>query len=307
MNNSMKSADWGLLVVASVFLGSTFLFLNIAVTEISPLTAAALRTLIAAPFCWVLMRAFGVRLPDTTKGWISLFWLGLLTAAIPFGTIAWGQQYIESGVAGIFYGAIPVMTVLLAPMFLSEEKFTGRRLSGAAVGLIGVVLVIGPTVLNEVGNQLLAVLISFLAPVSHTLGAIYARRLPNIAPPAMVTGQMIFGATILVPLAFIAERPLSLTPSAGAIGAMLITGIACTAIAMSLYFMVVRRVGATRGSLMALFMPIVAVLLGASVLGERLSITVFLGLALILIGAIAVSGNINNKVTFNIKSNTKNQ
>ena len=306
MKSSMNSADWSLLIVASIFLGSTFLFLNIAVTEISPLTAAALRTLIAAPFCWILMRAFGARMPSTFKGWIPLFWLGLLTAAIPFGTIAWGQQYIESGVAGIFYGAIPVMTVVLAPVFLAEETFTRRRLTGAAVGLIGVVLVIGPTVLNEVGNQLLAVLISFLAPVSHTLGAIYARRLPNIAPPAMATGQMIFGAAILVPLAFIVETPLSLTPGAEAIGAMLITGTACTAVAMSLYFIVVRRVGATRGSLMALFMPIVAVLLGALVLNERLSITVFFGLALILIGALAVSGNTTKKEPLNTHSCTKN-
>ena len=306
MKSSMNSADWSLLIVASIFLGSTFLFLNIAVTEISPLTAAALRTLIAAPFCWILMRTFGARLPSTFKGWIPLFCLGLLTAAIPFGTIAWGQQYIESGVAGIFYGAIPVMTVVLAPVFLAEETFTRRRLTGAAVGLIGVVLVIGPTVLNEVGNQLLAVLISFLAPVSHTLGAIYARRLPNIAPPAMATGQMIFGAAILVPLAFIVETPLSLTPGTEAIGAMLITGTACTAVAMSLYFIVVRRVGATRGSLMALFMPIVAVLLGALVLNERLSITVFFGLALILIGALAVSGNTTKKEPLNTHSCTKN-
>jgi uncharacterized membrane protein len=77
-------------LVAALFLGSTFLFLNIAVAEISPLTAAALRTLIAAPFCWGLMRAFGARMPRTGQEWIAVFWLGLLTAAIPFGAIAWG-------------------------------------------------------------------------------------------------------------------------------------------------------------------------------------------------------------------------
>ena len=151
----------------------------------------------------------------------------------------------------------------------------------------------------------MAVLISLLAPVSHTLGAIYARRLSNIAPPAMATGQMIFGAAILVPLAFIVETPLSLTPGAEAIGAMLITGTACTAVAMSLYFLVVRRVGATRGSLMALFMPIVAVLLGALVLNDRLSMTVFFGLAPILIGALAVSGNTANKELLDTHSCTK--
>ena len=291
MKSTMSATDWGLLLVASLFLGSTFLFLNIAVAEISPLTAAALRTLIAAPFCWALMRAFGMRMPRTRQGWVALFWLGLLTAAIPFGTIAWGQQHIESGLAGIFYGAMPIMTVVLAPLFLAEEFFTRRRLVGASVGLAGVILVIGPSVLNNAGDQLLAVIVSFFAPVSHTLGAIYARRQFQISPPAMATGQMIFGAAILTPLAFIVEEPLSLTPSMGAIGAMLVTGIACTAVAMSLYFIVVRRVGVTRSSLMPLFMPVVAVLLGAAVLGERLPIEAFIGLALILAGALAVSGD----------------
>jgi drug/metabolite transporter (DMT)-like permease len=185
---------------------------------------------------------------------------------------------------------MPILTDVLAPLFLAEETFTRRRLLGALVGLAGVILVIGPSVLANAGDQFWAVIISFLAPVSHTLGAIYARRQPHIAPPAMATGQMIFGAAILTPLAFLVEEPLSLTPSPGAIGAMLVTGIACTAVAMSLYFIVVRRVGATRSSLMPLFMPVVAVSLGAAVLGERLPVEALLGLALILAGALAVSG-----------------
>ena len=302
MKSTMTPADWSLLLVASLFLGSTFLFLNIAVAEISPLTAAALRTLIAAPFCWALMRAFGMHMPRTGQKWIALFWLGLLTAAIPFGAIAWGQQYIASGLAGIFYGAMPVLTVVLAPLFLAEETFTRRRLSGALVGLAGVMLVIGPSALASAGNQFWAVIISFRAPVSHTLGAIYARRQPHIGPPTMATGQMVFGAAILTPLAFLAEEPLSLTPSPGAIGAMLVTGIACTAVAMSLYFIVVRRVGATRSSLMPLFMPVVAVLLGAAVLGERLPVEAFLGLALILAGALAVSGGAQPKPPLAVSS-----
>ena len=290
MNQAMNLTDWCLLLAAALFLGSTFLFLNIAVTEISPLTAAALRTLIAAPLCWALMRLFRMHMPRTAQGWIALFWLGLLTAAIPFGTIAWGQQYIESGLAGILFGTMPILSVVLAPLFLSEEIFTRRRLVGALIGLVGVILVIGPSVLANAGDHVLAIIISFLGPLSHTLGAIYARRQPHIAPPAMATGQMVFGAAILTPLAFLLEAPLSLTPSIGAIGAILVTGIACTAVAMSLYFIVVRRVGVTRSSLMPLFMPVVAVLLGTIVLGERLPVEAYLGLALILAGALAVGG-----------------
>lgn len=290
MNRAMTPADWGLLLATALLLGSTFLFLKIAIAEVPPLTAAAARTLIAAPICWALMRAFGVRLPRTGKEWAALFWLGLLTAAIPFGAGAWGQQHIESGVTGIVFGTIPIISVVLAPVFLIEETFTRRRLTGALAGLAGVVLLIGPSILANAGDQVLGIAITFLAPLSHTLGAIYARRQSHLAPPAMAVGQMLFGAVTLIPLAFLAEAPLGLTPSWGAIGAMLVTGVACTAAPMSLYFIVVRRIGATRSSLVPLFMPVVAVLLGAAVLGERLPVEAFFGLALILAGALAVVG-----------------
>ena len=290
MNRPMNAADWGLLLTTAVLLGSTFLFLNIAVAEVPPLTVAALRTLIAAPICWAMMRAFGARLPRTRQEWIALFWLGLLTGAIPFGALSWGQQHIESGMAGILFGTMPVLAVVLAPLFLAEEIFTRRRLVGAAVGLAGVVLVMGPSVLANAGDQALAFFTPSLPPSSHPLGVTYARRQPGLAPPTMATGQMIFGAMILTPPALALEAPLGLAPGMGAVGAILVTGVACTAIPMSLYFVVVRRIGATRSSLVPLFFPPVAVFLGAAVLGERLPVEAFAGLALIMAGALAVGG-----------------
>ena len=183
---------------------------------------------------------------------------------------------------------MPILAVVLVPLFLAEETFTRRRLAGGVVGLAGIILLIGPSVLANANAQILGIAITFLAPLRHTLGAIYARRQTNLTPPAMATGQMIFGGLILVPLAFAAEVPLSLNPSLVAIGAMLVTGVFCTAIAMSLYFVVVRRIAATRSSLVPLFFPVVAVALGAVGLGERLPLEAFIGLALILVGALAV-------------------
>ena len=303
MNRAMTLADWSLLFAAALLLGSTFLFLNITIKEISPFTTAAFRTLIAAPICWGLMRAFGAHLPLTRQGWVALFWLGLLTAAIPFGTISWGQQHIESGMAGILFGTIPILMVVLAPIFLAEETFTHRRLAGGVVGLAGVILLIGPSVLANASAQTLGIAITFLGPLSHTLGAIYARRQTNLTPPTMATGQMIFGGLILVPLAFATEAPLNLNPSMGAIGTILVTGVFCTAIAMSLYFVVIHRIGATRSSLVPMFMPVVAVVLGAVVLGERLPLSAFSGLALILAGALAVSSRAPAKPLVSVTPN----
>ena len=288
MNRSLSVADWGLLLSASVLVGSTFLFANIAVQEISPIVVAALRAMISAVICWNVMRAYGARLPRTRQGWIALFWLGLLTGAIPFGTMAWGQQHIDSGMGGILFGTMPILAVVLTPLLLAEEVFTRRALVGGMVGFAGIKLLMAPSVLANASDQILGMVITFLGPLSHTLGAIYTRRQTNLNPRAMVTGSKILGSVVLVPLAFAVEAPLSLNPSMGAIGAMLAIGI-LTGTGFSVYFVVIRRVGAMRSSLVPLFFPAVAVALGAVVLGERLPIVAFAGLALILAGAFAVS------------------
>ena len=288
MNRSITLVDWGLLLAASVLVGSTFLFINVAVEEISPLAIAALRALMSALICWIVMRAYGARLPRTRQGWTALFWLGLLTCAIPFVTVAWGQQHIESGMGGILFGTMPILAVVLAPLLLAEETFTRRALIGGVVGLAGVILLMGPAVLSNASDQILGISITFLGPVSHTLGAIYARRQTDLNPRAMVTGSMIFGSVVLVPVAFAVEAPLTLEPGMAAIAAIIATGI-LTGAGFCLYFVVISRVGAMRSSLVPLFFPVVAVVLGAAVLGERLPVVAFVGLALILAGAIAVS------------------
>ena len=288
MNRGISLADWGLLLAASVLVGSTFLFINIAVEEISPLVIAALRALLSALICWIVMRASGVRLPRTHQGWTPLLLLGLLIGAIPFGTVAWGQQHIESGMGGILFGTMPILAVVLAPLFLAEEIFTRRALIGGVVGLAGIILLMGPSVVANAGDQILGIVITFLGPCSHTLGAIFARRLTGLDPRAMVTGSMIIGSVVLVPLSFAVEAPLTLSPGMGAIAAILATGV-FTGTGFCFYFLVIRRVGAMRSSLVPLFFPVVAVTLGAVVLGERLPLEAFIGLALIMAGAFAVS------------------
>jgi drug/metabolite transporter (DMT)-like permease len=146
MNRAMTLTDWCILLAASVLIGSSFLFVNITIQEISPFTAAALRALSALPACWVLMRVFGARWPRARDEWSAFLLLGLMTGAVPYGAVAWGQQHIESGMAGILFGTMPILSVLMAPFFLAEESFTRKRLMGGATGLVGIVVLTGPSV-----------------------------------------------------------------------------------------------------------------------------------------------------------------
>ena len=110
---------------------------------------------------------------------------------------------------------MPILAVVLAPLLLAEETFTRRALIGGVVGLAGVILLMGPSVLSCAGDQILGITITFLGPVSQTLGAIYARRQTDLNPRAMVTGSMIIGSVFLVLLTFAVEVPLNLEPGMG--------------------------------------------------------------------------------------------
>ena len=129
----MEAKHWAVLLATAGMFGSTFLFINVAVAEVPPTTLAAGRALLAAPIAWAFLRIAGLGLPPLGAEWGPLLILGVLTGVIPYTTIAWGQLYVESGLAGIIFGSIPVFSVILAPIFLREEKFTGSQIVGAGI------------------------------------------------------------------------------------------------------------------------------------------------------------------------------
>jgi len=268
-----------------LLLGSTFLFLNIAIQEIPALTSAVLRTLIAAPICYVLMRAFGARMPTTRQGWISLFWLGLLTGAIPFGTISWGQQHIASGMGGILFGTMPILSVVLAPVFLAEETFTKRRLVGALIGFAGVIAVIGRGVLGDVEAHLIADLAVLAAAVSIASANVLARKSGHLAPIVLAVGAQSTAVLVLVPMSAVIDQPWNLHVSWETVAALVFLGTVGSALPGLVFYKILARVGATRASLVAYLVPVVAVVLGAVFLAERLPWEALAGMALIVLGA----------------------
>ena len=185
-----------------------------------------------------------------------------------------------------------MFSVILTPLLARDETLTAGRLLGAAVGLAGVVLVIGPGALAGFGDHLFGATVTLGAALSYALGGIYARRRKDISPAVMATGQLVGAAIILLPLSLAIDAPWTLAPSDAALGSLAAVAVASAALPTFALFWLIRRVGATNGSLLAFFMPVVAVALGTALLGEMLPWQAFAGLALILSGAAFVSGRI---------------
>ena len=192
----------------------------------------------------------------------------------------------------MLFGTLPVFSVLLAPVVIADETLTPGRLCGAFVGLAGVVTVVGPDALAGLDTQLLGATVTLLAALSYALGGIYARRRADLAPAVTAAGQLIVAALILVPLSLIVDTSWTLTPHAAVLGALAATAVLCTATPIVLLFWLIRQVGASNGSLVAFFIPVVAVSLGTALMAEALPWPVFAGLGMILFGAAVISGRV---------------
>ena len=282
---------WALLALTAALFASTFFMNKIAVASLAPLTVAAGRVALAALVALAILRLTGGRLPTPGRGWWPLLVIGLLTTAVPFTGIAWGQRYIDSGLAGIIYGTIPIFTVLFAHFLTADERFTARRGVGVAVGLGGVVLIFGPAALAGVGDSLLGSGLTLMAATSHALGAVFVRRCRHLSPIALTSGQLVCGMLILAPLSLIFDAPWQLPTTTAAVTAVIGVAVIGTAVPLLITFWLIQRIGATNTSLLAFLMPVMAVGFGAMLLGEWLPWQAFAGLVLILIGAAAVGGS----------------
>ncbi len=290
----MDNRAWAGLLFLSVLWGGSFFFVGVAVTEVPPLTIAAIRVLLAAVILQIVLRLSGLVLPWRREVWQGFLVSGLLNNAIPFSLFFWAQSQIPSGLASILNAMTPIFTVLVAHVFTADEKLTPPRLLGVLIGFTGVTVMIGTDLLSGIGHNVLAQGACLLATLSYALGAVYSRRFSRlgVAPMQVAGGQFIASSAILVPLALLVEQSWQIaTPSWPAIAAIVALAVLSTALGFVIYFRVMTVAG-SNVNLVTLLVPVSAILLGALVLGEQLAPRHFAGMAIIALGLLAIDGRV---------------
>jgi drug/metabolite transporter (DMT)-like permease len=281
-------ADYGLLLLLAVIWGGSFFLIKIGVASVPPLTLTAARLVIAAVFLLVAARIAGQSLPIGLRTWALVGVTGIVGNALPFSLISWGEVYIDSGLAAILMAVMPLVTYLLAHVFTEDEKLNRWKAAGIALGLVGVVLLIGPSKLMLLGKDALGQLAVAAAAVCYGINAMLARRLAGQPPLALVAAFMLVSAAILVPASLLLERPWTLAPTSNAVWAIVLLGLFQTALGTVLMMLIVRRQGASFFSQINFLVPPVGVLWGLVVLGENPSVNALTALILIL-GGIALA------------------
>lgn len=292
-NRSMDLATWGLLLLLGFIWGGSFFFGRIAVQHVPPMTLVLFRVSLAA---LALHLAFG-RMPGfyntLFSRWRELMLLGLINNAIPFTLIFLGQTRIGSGLASILNATTPLWAVLVAQVFTTDEKITPAKLIGCALGLAGMVLLIGPAALGIADSPLWAKLAVVGAAISYGFAASFAKRFKGISPRVTATGQLTSSTLIMLPMAFIFDQPWTLpVPPANVIAAILALALVSTAFAYVVFFRILSVAGATSASLVTLLVPPAAILLGIVFLGETLSLTEAFGLGLIALGLLSLDNRL---------------
>lgn len=289
----MSTQAWAELLLLSLIWGGIFLSVRIALDEIGPLTAVANRVAWAALLLWVVVLVGRVQIPQSPKVWIGFVGMGLLNNVIPFSLQAWGQLYIESGLTSILNAGTAVFGVLVAAIFLADERLTRRKAIGVAFGFAGVITAIGFGALASFDLRSMGQLAVIASTIFYAFAGVWARKMLAGVPPVMAAcGMLTASSVIALPLAWTVEGPLTLALSPTTWAAIAFYAVVATAGAYLLFYRVLDMAGAANLMLCTLLIAPVAIVLGTVVLGEELPLRAYGGFALIGMGLIILDGRL---------------
>lgn len=269
--------------------GSTFMVTEVALAGgMPPFWLAASRIAFAAVLMtaiWAVMGfpLFSPKISGAARR--DMVIIGGLSSAVPFSLLAWGQQYVSSGFAGVSMAAVALIVLPLAHFTVTGEQMTPRKTIGFLIGFVGVVILIGAQAFVSTGAafETAGRIACVLAASCYAIGSIMLRRLPTAHPIGLATVLLIIGATMTVPVAWAVEGPPPM-PSPYILGVLAFLGLIPTAGANFLRVLVVRSAGPVFMSLVNYQVPVWSVVLGGLILGEALPKSLLLAMALILLG-----------------------
>ena len=280
---------WLLLLALAVLWGTSFFFTRVAVEQLRPELVATVRIAVAAAALNAVRARLGLSLPRDVRAWVSWLPLALSGSVLPFALIGWGQQGIPSGLAGVLMAVSPLVTVALAHFAVAGERLHERKLFGVALGLGGVVILLGPESLLGLGSadtlpRQLAVL---GGAALYSLNTVLTRRAPAVHPLVFASGVLGVASLIALPAGLAAAFRSGIHADAGAWLSVVWLGLVPTGLATLLHYRLVSLEGAGFTSLVSYAIPVIALLAGAVALGERVETSALAALGLILLGVAA--------------------
>lgn len=279
--------DWVVLGVLVIIWGSAFAGLKIAVGGIHPFWVSAIRLWVAAITLWILSAMRGEQLPAVTLDrqgvWFAYAMLGLVGFAAPFFMFSMAAKGLPSAVNAICNGASPVFTVVMAHLFLHDEKLTPRRLIGVVLGFSGLLVLVGPRLTSGAALEAGALGLAIGAAVFYAASNVMMRKTPQVTSTIGGLMMCLTGAIFATIGALVLNGPPPMPPP-GPLAVTVVLGIFSSGLGTVGWVWLIQRRGAVFTSMTVYLLPIWAMVLGIGLMGERPGWSAFAALALILSG-----------------------
>lgn len=282
----MKVLIW---LILCLIWGTTWIFIKLGLEDLPPIGFAGLRFILAVLILAVIIKIQKIPIPKTRAEWKLIALTGVLQFSINYSTVFWAEQHITSGLAAVLQAMITVFGLLLAWFFLPDERITKLKIFAVCLGVVGVAVIF-------VEQLRIESLMAFAGCAAIVVGAycaaqasilIKARGGP-IHPAALVFGQMICGLPLIVLYSLVKEgNPLDYHWTWRAIICVLYLTILGTIAAFWLYYILLSKIESTKAMMISLVTPLIAVIVGGIVLGERLPAQTFAG-GLLIMGSIGL-------------------
>jgi drug/metabolite transporter (DMT)-like permease len=280
--------------VAGLIWGASFLFIEFALTALTPIGVAFWRTTFGALAMLIAILIYRSKLPTSFDVWRKMTIAGLFMSSVPFTLIAYAQTYVSSALASILNAVTPIATVIVMLIAFRSEKVKAHVVVGLFVGLAGVSVILG--VWQGFGdNEPLAILAIIVAIFCYGIGTPYVRK--NITPLGLATEVSVFGqiataSLTLLPVYLLSGPLLTSNPTLIAIVSIVILGALGSGVAYLLFYKVLDVVGSAIAASVTYITPIIAVVLGVVLLNEQLHWYEPVGGIIVILGAAISQGSI---------------
>lgn len=272
---------WLLFAAMCLLWGVPYLLIRVAVDSISPPAIVAGRTLIAA----LLLLPFAIRSGALAAAWKRWPWglaFGLVEMAGPFVLLGHAEQTLHSGMTGLLVATVPLFAALIALGGGDRGVLRPARAIGLVIGFLGVAIVVaGPGLFGGDVSLLAAGEILLVAVLYATAPFIVDRKLADVPSIGTITLSLLMIGILYLPIAALTQHEV---PTATSVAALLALAVVCTAVAFLAFFALIREVGPVRAPLFTYVNPVVAIVLGALVLAEPLTLGLLIGFPLIIAG-----------------------
>ena len=287
----MKSKDWLMIICLGTLWGSSFFFVELLLEMLSPFLIVYLRVALAAILLLFILLIKQVKVTLNVSLIFNLFIMAMLNNVLPFLLIAYGQQSVTGGLASILNANTSLLTILIAPLLIPSEKLSFNRVSGAIIGIFGVIIAVGYENIFQIYENNLGKYLILLATLSYALASVWAKlRLDGVPALISATGMLTGSAIILTPFAFFYNFDELANLSFSAFSMSALFAILCSVLAYIIYFKVLESAGASNLLVCTVIIPPSAILLNLLFLNQAVSQSEIIGLLIIVAGLIVLDG-----------------